>query len=210
MTITKMTTTKTTMTLPKNYLATSQRLNLPKQQQLCSDNRLNGKYWFFFLGFNFTIWIPPVEIWQAKIKMRGVAIEELMVGWFKRFSLLTNHLNNGCGRQSLLALTDRTLNSRFSNCSNLSSSTLVHCCTIFHLRSGLWNRWSIQIPKGQYRDHLVGQLTTRCQSLHYLSGEPRFKKKFNIQIKFFCHCFGVPFPKMLIFKTSSGIFFSLF
>ena len=28
--------------------------------------------------------------------------------------------------------------------------TLVHCCTIFHLRSGLWNRWSIQIPKGQY------------------------------------------------------------
>ena len=84
--------------------------------------------------------------------------------------------------------------------------SLVHCCTIFHLRSGLWNRWSIQIPKGQYRDHLVGQLTTRPQSLHCLSGEPRFKKKFHIQIKFFCHCFGGPFPKMSIFKTSSGIF----
>ena len=33
----------------------------------------------------------------------------------------------------------------------------------------------------------------------------RFKKDPSPN-KFFCHCFGVPFPKMLIFKTSSGIF----
>ena len=29
----------------------------------------------------------------------------------------------------------------------------THCCTLL-------TRWSIQIPKGQYRDHLVGQLTS--------------------------------------------------
>ena len=44
------------------------------------------------------------------------------------------------------------------------------------------------------------------QETHCLSGEPRFKKKFQVQINFVCHCCGVPFPKMLIFKTSGGIF----
>ena len=31
-------------------------------------------------------------------------------------------------------------------------------------------------------------------------------KKVPSPIQIFCHCFGVPFPKMLIFKTFSGIF----
>ena len=45
---------------------------------------------------------------------------------------------------------------------------------------------------------------------HCFTDEPRFKKKFQVQIKFFCHCFGVPFPKMLIFKISSEIFLRIF
>ena len=36
---------------------------------------------------------------------------------------------------------------------------LTHCCTIFHLRSGLWNidNQSLEVPKGQCRDHVVGK-----------------------------------------------------
>ena len=40
---------------------------------------------------------------------------------------------------------------------------IVHCCTVHYIPFEIWvvkyNRWSIQIPKRQYRDHLVGQLT---------------------------------------------------
>ena len=41
---------------------------------------------------------------------------------------------------------------------DLMTSTLLH-----YISFEIWvvkYRWSIQIPKGQYRDHLVGQLTT--------------------------------------------------
>ena len=52
---------------------------------------------------------------------------------------------------------------------------IVHCCTIFHLRSGLG--WSIQIPKGQYRDHLVGQLTRQFMAVEKRVKILRDKKK---------------------------------
>ena len=40
----------------------------------------------------------------------------------------------------------------------VADKVVVHCCTIFHLRS-------IQIPKGQHRDHLVGQLTNKVADM---------------------------------------------
>ena len=115
--------------IPTNSFATCQRLNLLKSTWTTTTVlwRTQSQILVLFLGFQLHNMNPTSWNMTGKFtsKMRGVAIEELMVGWFKRFSLLTNHLNNGCGRQSLLALTDRTLNSRFSNCSNLSSSTLT-------------------------------------------------------------------------------------
>ena len=65
---------------------------------------------------------------------------------------------------------------------SLSSSVhvfLVHCCTIFHLRSGLWNT---DPPKGQYRDHLVGQLTS-CVELNCIAGK---KRLVLYGIEFYC------------------------
>ena len=39
--------------------------------------------------------------------------------------------------------------------------SLTHSTLLYHvsLLSGCWDRWSLQKPKYQYRDHIVGQLT---------------------------------------------------
>ena len=77
-----------------------------------------------------------------------------------------------------------------------------------------WRPWRLTVSicfclPGQFRDQIEKLETSqkrRLSSTHCLSGEPRFKRKFQVQIKFCCHCFGVPFKKMLIFKTSAPTF----
>ena len=44
-------------------------------------------------------------------------------------------------------------------------------------------RWSIQIPKGQYRDHLVGQLTRQFMAVGKRMKILRDKKKGEIRRK---------------------------
>ena len=55
-----------------------------------------------------------------------------------------------------------THNKHKADGANIQICCLASCSTsryYINLRSGLWNRWSKQKPKWQYRDHLVGQLT---------------------------------------------------
>ena len=47
------------------------------------------------------------------------------------------------------------------------------------------------------------------KTAHCLSGGPRLKKS-HLQFSFFCHSFGVVFPKRLIFKSSGGCFLRKF
>ena len=68
-----------------------------------------------------------------------------------------------------------------------------------------WSPGTIILEPGH---HYIGApLVQKTSFLFYFltKGLPGSKKDPSPN-QFFCHCFGVPFPKMLIFKTSSGIF----